>query len=206
MQNKLQELTEKLYKEGLSKGQTEAEEILAKATAEAKKIVEDAKQQAETIIENASKSSAETIKNTNAEIAMTSRQVIAKVKQSVEELVTAKIITTITDSAFDDVQFIQSLIKTSVENFRIGNQNATDLTVLLPESKQKEFDQFIHSAVIRQLNSGKLEFVFSKRIQSGFQIAAKDKGYYISFTEQDFLNLFGEYMRPKLQQMLFGEE
>jgi len=206
MQNKLQELTEKLYKEGLSKGQIEAEEVLAKAKAEAKKIVDDAKQQAELIIDNAHKSSAEATKNANAEIVMTSRQVIAKVKQSVEELITAKAITTVTNAAIDDVQFVQSLIKISVESFKIDNQNATDLKVLLPEAKQKEFDQFISNAVIKQLNDGKLEFAFSKRIKSGFQIAVKDKGYYISFTEQDFLNLFGEYMRPKLQQMLFGEE
>lgn len=206
MQNKLQELTEKLYKEGLSKGQTEAEEILAKAKAEAKKIVDEAKQQAEAIIDNANKSAAETTKNADAEIAMTSRQVIAKVKQSVEELITAQAITTSATAAMGDVQFVQSLIKTAVENFKIDNQNANDLTVLLPETKQNEFDKFIHDSAINRLNDGKLEFAFSKRIKSGFQIAAKDNGYYISFTEQDFLNLFGEYMRPKMQQLLFGKE
>lgn len=206
MQNKLQELTEKLYKEGLSKGQTEAEEILAKAKAEAKQIVDEAKQQAESIINNANKSAAETTKNADAEIAMASRQVIARVKQSVEELITAKAITTATTAATGDTQFVQSLIKTAVESFKIDNQNANDLTVLLPESMQAEFDQFIHNAAIKQLNDGKLEFAFSKRIKSGFQVAATDNGYYISFTEQDFLNLFGEYMRPKMQQLLFGKE
>jgi V/A-type H+-transporting ATPase subunit E len=206
MQNKLQELTEKLYKEGLSKGQIESEEILAKANAEAQKIIDDAKQQAQSIIDNANKLAAETTKNANAEIAMTSRQVIAKVKQSVEELITAKAITTATTAAIGDVTFVQSLIKTAVENFKLDGQNANDLTVLLPESKQKEFDKFIQNAAIKQLNDGKLEFAFSKRIKSGFQIAAKNNGYYISFGEQDFLNLFGEYMRPKMQQLLFGEE
>ena len=40
MQDKLQELTDRLYEEGLSKGRQEAEELLAKARAEAKEIVE----------------------------------------------------------------------------------------------------------------------------------------------------------------------
>ena len=35
MQNKLQELTDKLYAEGLSKGKQEGEEIVAKANARA---------------------------------------------------------------------------------------------------------------------------------------------------------------------------
>ena len=39
MQNKLQELTDKLYNEGLSKGRQEGEEILAKAKAEAEAII-----------------------------------------------------------------------------------------------------------------------------------------------------------------------
>ena len=34
MQNKLQELTDKLYNEGLSKGKQEGEELLAKAKAQ----------------------------------------------------------------------------------------------------------------------------------------------------------------------------
>lgn len=205
MQNKLQELTEKLYKEGLSKGQTEAEEILAKAKTDAKKIIDEAKQQADTIIDSANKSAAETAKNADVEIAMASRQVIAKVKQNIEELITAKAISTATAAATGDVQFVQSLIKTAVENFKIDNQNANDLTVLLPESKQKEFDQFIQNAAAQQLNN-KLEFAFSKRIKSGFQIEAKNNGYYISFTEQDFFNLFCEYMRPKMQQLLFEKQ
>ena len=45
MQNKLQELTDRLYNEGLSKGKQEGEELLAKAKVQAEEIV--AKAQAE---------------------------------------------------------------------------------------------------------------------------------------------------------------
>ncbi|MDR1199488.1 MAG: hypothetical protein LBK94_10865 [Prevotellaceae bacterium] len=206
MQNKLQELTEKLYKEGLSKGQSEAEAITANAKAEAKKILNDARQEAESIIDRANKSAAEAKKNADAEIAMVSRQVIAQVKQSVESLITAKIITPAAKAAVNDVAFVQTLVKTAVENFKADNQNVTELNVLLPESQQKEFEQFINEAAIKQLGDNKTEFVFSNRIKSGFRIVSKDSGYYISFTEQDFLNLFSEYTRPKMRQLLFGQE
>ena len=46
MQNKLQELTDKLYQEGLSKGKEEGERILAEAKAQAEKILAEAKAQA----------------------------------------------------------------------------------------------------------------------------------------------------------------
>ncbi|MDR2292046.1 MAG: hypothetical protein LBE11_01050 [Prevotellaceae bacterium] len=206
MQNKLQELTEKLYREGLSKGQNEAEALLANARLEAKKIIDDAKQQAESIISAANRSAAETKKNADAEIVMVSRQVIAQVKQSVETLITAKAVTPVTNASMNDISFVQALIKTAVESFKVDNQNAAELNILLPESKQKEFEQFINNAAIKQLNEGKTEFTFSKNIKSGFRIESKNSGYYISFTEQDFLNLFSEYMRPKMRKLLFGQE
>ena len=46
MQNKLQELTDKLYNEGLSKGKQEAELLRANAKKEAEKIIADAKNEA----------------------------------------------------------------------------------------------------------------------------------------------------------------
>ena len=48
--NKLQELTDKLYNEGLSKGKQEGEAILEKAKTEAESIVETARKEAEQIL------------------------------------------------------------------------------------------------------------------------------------------------------------
>jgi V/A-type H+-transporting ATPase subunit E len=205
MQNKLQELTEKLYNEGLSKGQSDAEDIVNAAKIEAKKIIDSAQRQAKTIGENANKLAAETKKNADAEITLASRQVIAQVKQNIEELITTEIIAPTTKAAMKDVDFIQSLIETTVEKFSIGSQSSNDLCVLLPEANQKDFDIFIKKAANDKLKSGNLEFKFSKHINSGFQILVKDDGYYISFTEQDFMNLFCEYVRPKTQELLFAE-
>ena len=57
MDNKLQELTDKLYREGLSKGKEEGEAILAKAELKATEIVEAAQKKAEEIIKKAEKDS-----------------------------------------------------------------------------------------------------------------------------------------------------
>ena len=55
MQNKLQELTDRLYAEGLSKGKQEGEELVQKAKAEAEQIVNQAKAEAARIVAEASK-------------------------------------------------------------------------------------------------------------------------------------------------------
>ena len=67
MQNKLQELTDKLYNEGLAKGKQEGEEILAKAKVQAEEIVAKAKAEAAAIVSAANKE-AEDLKKRMSEV------------------------------------------------------------------------------------------------------------------------------------------
>ena len=53
MENKLQQLTQKLYDEGLEKGRAEAERLVSEAKSEAAKIIADAKAEAEAIVKAA---------------------------------------------------------------------------------------------------------------------------------------------------------
>ena len=51
MENKLQQLTQKLYDEGLEKGRAEADKLVADAKAEARKIVAEARAAGVTVSE-----------------------------------------------------------------------------------------------------------------------------------------------------------
>ena len=50
MENKIQELTDKIYREGVEKGNEEAQRLIANAQEEAKKIIEDAHKEADSIV------------------------------------------------------------------------------------------------------------------------------------------------------------
>ena len=54
MENKIQELTDKIYREGVEKGNEEAQRLISSARDEAAKIVEDARKEAESILAVAS--------------------------------------------------------------------------------------------------------------------------------------------------------
>ena len=49
MENKIQELTDKIYREGVAKGNEEAQRLVDNAREEAAKILEDARKEAEAI-------------------------------------------------------------------------------------------------------------------------------------------------------------
>ena len=59
MENKIQELTDKIYREGVEKGNEEAQKLITKAQEEAKKIVENAQKEADSILATAHKSAGE---------------------------------------------------------------------------------------------------------------------------------------------------
>ena len=60
MENKIQELTEKIYREGVEKGNEEAQRLVSNAREEAAKILEEARKEAEAIVATAHKSAKET--------------------------------------------------------------------------------------------------------------------------------------------------
>ncbi|MDR2382698.1 MAG: hypothetical protein LBD76_02310 [Prevotellaceae bacterium] len=202
MNNKLQELTEKLYNEGLSKGQQEAEIILNQAKAEAEKILSEAGSKAKDIEIAAKKQAAEIKANADAEIKLAGRQIISEVKQSVENLILTKAISPDIKRAFDDATFVQTLIKTATERFNPHSEERFDLFMIVPEGQKNAVSEYLASQVSSVLPS--MEISEDNRIKSGFKIGSKDEGYYISFTDEDFDNLFKTYLRPKVSELLFG--
>ena len=64
MENKLQQLTQKLYDEGLEKGRAEADKLVADAKAQAAKIVAEAEAQAAAIVAKAEAKAEDVAKNT----------------------------------------------------------------------------------------------------------------------------------------------
>lgn len=204
MQNtKLQELTEKLYQDGVSKGQQEAEALLSKAQADAAKIVSNAEQEAAAIKAKAEKTAAETMANAESEIRMAYRQTSNAIKQSIEKLVVAHAITAPNKEAVQDVSFIQSILKEAILAFNPKNEAPVSLSVLLPESAQKSMNDFLEQSIGKAL-ANQVELHFDAALKSGFKIGPKDGGYHLSFTEQDFENLLKAYARPKLNELLFG--
>lgn len=107
MQNKLQELTDKLYSQGLSKGKAEAEEIIKKAKQEAQDIIAGAKSESQTIITKANEEAQDIKSKVINEIRISSKQVLSSLKQEIENIVTAKSVTAPVKEAMKDTEFFK---------------------------------------------------------------------------------------------------
>jgi V/A-type H+/Na+-transporting ATPase subunit E len=205
MQTKLQELTEKIYQEGVNKANEEAEKILADAKNEARDLLAKAKKEAGNLIDNAAKESEELKKNSLNELQLSARQAISDLKQKVVSLIETKTIKPETKEVFKDKDFTAEVIKTIVKNWQPESGEAVKLEVLLPASQQKDLESYFSKKAGDLLGKG-LEVSFSEKVKGGFKIGPKDGGYQISFSDEDFENFFQAYMRPKLIDLLFSEK
>lgn len=198
--DKLQELTQKLYQEGLSKGKEEGEAILAKAKAEAQEIVKQAQEQAAAIVAKAEKEAADYKVKLEGDVKMASAQALQSTRAAVENLIVAKAVEPV-KGQLASADFLKEIIATVAQKFSV--QESADLALVLPEKLQKELEPFVKGELAGTIGKG-IEVSFSKKVEGGFKIGPKDGSYFISLTDESFQALIGDYLRPATKRILFG--
>lgn len=204
MENKLQELTRKLYDEGLEKGRADADKLVADAKAEAARLVAEAKAEAEAIVKAAEAKAEDLRKNSMAEISLAGKQAVAKLKEQVAEMIIAKSTVEGVKAANLDAEFVKKMLVEVAHNWNGASSESVSLEALLPESKKAELDAAMEKSAKELLAAG-VEVGYSKSVKSGFKVGAKNGGYYISFSDEDFNALLGEYLRDKVAALIFGK-
>lgn len=201
--DKLQELTRKLYDEGLEKGKADGEAIVEKAKAEAAEIIAKAKSEAESIVAAAEKEADAARAKASSDIAMASSQALSATKSDIENLIITKISADKVSKTLSEKDFLKEIITEVAKRF--SSESSSDLALVLPESLKAELLPFVEKELPKAIGKG-VEASFSKKIAGGFTIAPKDGGYFISLTDETFKQLIAEYLRPATKKLLFGNE
>ena len=202
MADKLQELTEKLYKEGLSKGKEEGEQILEKAKAEAKTLAEESRDAAERTMKKAAKDAEEMREKTAADIRTASEQSLSALRKDIENVLIGNIIDEKISAASSDPDFIRKIILAVAEKFSVSQPQ--DISLTISDKLRSNLEPWIAGELKETLGKG-VQAEFSKKISGGFTIGPKDGSYYISLSDDTFRELIGEYLRPVTKKLLFGE-
>lgn len=200
--DKIKKLTDKIYLEGIEKSKKEAELIIANARKEADNIINAAKIKEKEIAENTQKQADELKNNTDSEIRLAARQYTSSLKQQISKLITSAQVEAPVKEAFNDKEFVQSIILTIINKWDPQKPEDINISLLLPEKEEKELNDFFNNKAKELLSSG-LEINFIPTIKNGFKIGPKDSSYYISFTDTDFENYFKHYLKDKTKKMIF---
>lgn len=192
----LNELTDKIYAEGVEKGKAEAADIVAKAEAKAAEIVAKAEKEAADKLASAKAKAAELDKNTRAELKMYADQSVSAIKTAVANLISDKLAQESVKTATADKAFMQQLITdlaaqlVKEDKVTISARDAEALKAYMAANAKALMDKGV-----------KIEEVKGQKVE--FSIAPEKGGYKINFGDAELVAYFKEYLRPQLVEMLF---
>lgn len=196
MENKIQELTQKLLHEGVEKGNAEAEKIVAAAQEKADKIVADAQVQAADIVAKAKKDAEAMAGNTKSELMMFNAQALNALKTEIANVVCDKVVKDVVKGQTDDKAFMNEFMLKLAEKWGaqedivISAQDAESLKALFAKKAKALLDKGVK---IEQVNGQK----------TAFTVAPADGSYKVNFGDAEFEEYFKSFLRPQLVEMLF---
>lgn len=196
MDTKIQELTDKIYREGVEKGNEEAARIIAGANDQKQTIISEAEAEAKCIIAAAEKQAAELKKNTEAELKLFATQSVEALKSEVTNLITGEIASSNVKAVVSDKTFMQKVILEMVKAW------AKDEALTIQTGDAEALTTYFEGNAKDLLNKGiKIEKVSGK--DSSFTVVPADGSYKVTFGEDEFVAFFKEFLRPQLVEMLF---
>ena len=199
--DKLQELTQRLYEEGLAKGKEEGQALLEKAKEDAALIVKKAQEKADAILAKAHKDAEDYKVKVEGDVKMAASQAIQATRADIENLLVTRMADKEVEKALSSEEYIKGIIRTVAEEF--SAEEPADLALILPENLKAGLEPFVRNELGKLLGKG-VEASFSKKISGGFKIGPKDGGYFVSLTDETFKDLVGGYLRPATKKILFG--
>lgn len=199
MDIQLQELIDKIKKDGIEKSAVEAEALKAAAEAEAKRVTDAARKEAAAIAE-AGRAEAERARlSGDAALAQAARNLILSLKAEVADVM-GRVTARETARAMD-ADTLKAVIPEAVRSLCAGKEAAD---VLLNEKQLAELEAWAKTALAAELASG-TELKAGKSLAAGFRIARKDGSAYYDFSAEAIAAALSACLNPRLAAIVNGE-
>ena len=198
MDVQLQELIDKIKKDGVASAQQEALAIKEAASKEAESIIAQAKEQAQGIIKDA-KAETERMEKAGCDaIKQASRNLLLSFRDGISAQVRA-LVETQTNAALDK-DLLAKLIPETVKAW-VAKSESTELAVLLPENNLKELESAVAASLKEEMSKG-LEIRPDKTLSAGFRIGLKDGSSYYDYSAEAVAELLAAYLNPKISGIM----
>lgn len=198
MDVQLQELIDKIKKDGVASAEEQAAKIIAEAEQKAASIVNDAKSQAESIEKEAKASSERFQKASEDAVKQASRNLLISFRDGI----TAELRAIVQDETAKTYSkdLLAKLIPETVKAWA-SKADAADLAVLLSKSDLDSLEGGLKGALKEQISKG-MEIKADKTLASGFRIGLKDGSAYYDYSAESVADLFAAYLNPKIAALV----
>ena len=196
MDSQIQALTEKVYQEGVLKGEQEAAKILADANAQAEQVERDARARAEQIIAEAQRSASELKSNTERELKLNASKLIEATKASIVDVLAGCIAGDSVQALTANPELLQRVVLEIAKGFDL--KHGVEITSSQAEELKAYFAQNAKALLEEGLT---IKQVAGKATQ--YTIRPQNGSFKVEIGEQEFVELFKSILRPQLAQELF---
>ena len=198
MEVQLQELVDKIKKDGVAAADEKAAEIIKAAEEKAKNIIEKAEAEAQESIKKAEAEALRFQKAAESSIDQAGRNTLISFRQGLLNELNA-IIKAETVKNYDSA-VLKNLIPEAVKGW-VKTGNTESLSVILADKDLKELESSLSAALKDHISKG-LELKADSKIAGGFRIGTKDGAAYYDFSAEAVADLFSSYLSPKTAEIL----
>ena len=201
MDNKIQELAEKIYKDGVAKADAEAGQIVANAERSSKAVMEKAEEKAKAIIANATAEAEQIRKQSVTEVKNMVNGAEESLLLKITDLVNSKAVKAAIDETFAKPESLYQVVLEMAKQTLNDNSKGVEITTIDAEA----LEGYIRSKAKEVLDNGvTIKEVAGKA--ANFDISPEGADYKINVSKEAFTKYFTEFMRPRMREILFGGE
>ncbi|MBO5137266.1 MAG: V-type ATP synthase subunit E [Spirochaetaceae bacterium] len=193
MDVQLQELIDKIKKDGVASAESSAAEIIAAAEKKAAAIVAEAEAKSAEIVKNGKAETTRMEKASVDAIRQAGRNLILSFRDSINAQLNSIVAAKTAEAYSQDM--LKALIPETVKEWA-KNTSVEDISVLLPAKDADKLESGFTSALKAELAKG-LELKADKSLDAGFRIGSKDGAAYYDFSAEAVANLFSAYLNPR---------
>ena len=197
MEVQLQELIDKIKKDGIESASEEAARVKRDADTEAARIVSAAQSEASNIV-NQGKVDAERFEKAGiAAVEQASRNLVLAFKDEIQGLLDKLIAESVSSSYSADV--IKGVLPDLIKNWAAKDTNS--LSVVLSEGDLKKIEDSFKAKLGSSLKGG-VDFKVGRNLGSGFHITEKDGSAFYDFSAESVGEMLSAYLNPRLTEIL----
>ena len=198
MDVQLQELIDKIKKDGVATAEAEAAKKIAEAEKKAESIVADAQAKAGEIIKNAKAETERMQKASDEAIVQAGRNMLLSFKDSLVAELDGLIQAETAKAETKDV--LAKLIPETVKAWA-KNSEASELSVLLGEKDLKSLESSLTAELKSEISKG-LEIKLDKTLTAGFRIGVKNGAAFYDYSAESLAEMFASYLNPKVAALM----
>ena len=200
----LNEVIEKLKREGIEAAKVEGDRIKQKAEADAETIEIEARAKAKAIVNQAEAEAKKLRDQLQVEMERASKIALAAFKTSVEKAMVVPAVDVSLAALLGQPAHLEKVIAEMIKGFAANNLKGADLDVILPENLKDQLGAAFAAKMKLMTAGGAVNVQFDDNLRFGFKIGPGGEGFVFDLTDEGLREMFVKFVSPKFRSLFFG--